>query len=291
MADRLTVRRMLEWMADDFRGRGLDSPRLDAELLVSDTLGVDRVRLYMDLDRPLVPDELTAIRGRVARRRAREPVAYILGRRDFFGRTFHVAKGVLVPRPDSETLVERALALLEPDASTTVVDLCTGSGILGLTLLAERPHLHAILTDVDETALAVARQNAERLGVAARATFVHGDLFDAIPGEARFELIVTNPPYIASDVIDSLDEEVRLHEPRLALDGGADGLRFIHRILGAAPAFLSTGGVLLMETGEDQEFSVRRMAQEQNVWGTVEFHKDLGGRPRVAELHTLARAA
>ena len=279
--DSWTVRRILDWMAGDFEGRGLDTPRLDAELLVADALGIDRVRVYMDLDRPLVPDELDAIRVRVTRRRAREPVAYILGQREFYGRRFEVGPAVLVPRPDTELLVERALELLPPDTDARVVDLCTGSGAIAVTLAAERPSLHVDATDLSSAALAVALRNAEALGVAGRVAFSEGDLYAPLRAGARYALVVANPPYVADEVLATLQPEVSRHEPRLALAGGDDGLAVIRRIVEGATERLLPGASLLVEIGSDQWARVRPLFGERFVGARI--HRDLASHERLAE--------
>ncbi|MFO0693236.1 MAG: peptide chain release factor N(5)-glutamine methyltransferase [Polyangiales bacterium] len=258
MADTWTIRKVLDWTAKDFAARGIDSPRLDAELLVSLALGIGRVQIYLDLDRPLAPDELTRIRELVGRRRKREPVAYIVGKRDFYGRTFEVTKDVLIPRPDTEILVERALAHLPADEPKRVLDLCTGSGCVAICLAALRASAVVLATDVSEEALGVARRNAASNGVDSRISFHRGDLFEAVRGEAPFDVVTANPPYIPSRDIEGLDPDVASFEPRLALDGGADGLDFYRRLAKEAPARLVDGGVLLVEVGQGQAADVEQ---------------------------------
>lgn len=258
MADTWTIRKVLDWTAKDFAARGIDSPRLDAELLASLALGIGRVQIYLDLDRPLAPDELARIRELVGRRRKREPVAYILGKRDFYGRTFEVTKDVLIPRPDTEILVERALAHLPADEPRRVLDLCTGSGCVAICLAALRASAVVVATDVSEEALGVARRNAAANGVDGKMVFHRGDLFDALRGEAPFDVITANPPYIPSRDIEGLDPDVAAFEPRLALDGGADGLDFYRRLAKEAPSWLVEGGVLLVEVGQGQAGDVER---------------------------------
>ena len=282
MEERWTIRRVVRWSADDFAARGIGSPRLDAELLVAHALGVDRVKLYMDLDRPLTADELGAIRALVQRRRRREPVAYVLGTKEFWGRRFAVSPAVLVPRPDTETLVERALALLAPDAVGPVLDLCAGSGCIGVTLAAERPALHVDLADVSETALEVARANAASLGVADRVRAFGGDLFDALGERRGYALVACNPPYIPLDERDALEPDVRDHEPALALFGGADGLDVVRRVLADAPARLAPGASLLLEVGAGQADAVAALVAAAGFEG-VAIHVDLGGHGRVVE--------
>lgn len=277
-----TIRRVLRWIAEDFASRGLDSPRLDAELLLSRALGLERVSLYLDMDRPLSAEELARIRALVKRRRAREPVAYILGQRDFYGRTFEVDASVLVPRPDTETLVERASARLAEHSVARVLDLCTGSGILAITLAAEHPSLHVDATDVSAEALAVAQRNAERHGVVHRMDWHEGDLFHALPEGRTYGLVVSNPPYIRESDFSHLAPEVRDWEPRLALAAGSDGLAVLRRIAAGVKAVMDPGGTILVEVGEGQAPAVTDLFASQGLH-PVDTHRDLGGIERVVE--------
>jgi len=282
-AETWTLQQLLTWCTDDFRKRGIPSPRLDAELLVGHALGVDRVRLYLDFERPLTPEERASIRALVERRRRREPVAYIIGERAFYGRMFAVGPGVLVPRPDSETLIERALELLPKDAPQRVLDVGTGSGCLGLTLAAERPLAEVTLVDVSEDALHVAQQNAQRLGVADRVTALRSDLFTNVTAPAGgFDLIVSNPPYIPTADLAGLMPDVIQHEPRLALDGGRDGLDLVRTLIGGARQRLRAGGALLIEIGIGQADACVALLTEAGFTGAC-AHKDLGRIPRVVE--------
>lgn len=282
-----SIRRVVAWSAEDFAGRGIESPRLDAELLVAEALGIDRVRLYMDLDRPLDDAELAAIRALVKRRRAREPVAYILGRREFWGRTFVVGPAVLVPRPDTETLIERALELLPVDAAVRVLDLCTGSGAIGITLAAERPNAAVECADLSEDALAIARENAARLGVTVAC--VAGDLFAPLSG--RYALIACNPPYVAAGELAELAPEVRGHEPALALVSGPTGFEIHDRLVAEAGDRLEDGGTILVEVGEGQATELaRRFAAAPWVAATL-VHRDLAGIERVVEASRRPRDA
>lgn len=280
---RWTIRDVVQWSADDFASRGIDSPRLDAELLVAEALRLDRVRLYMDLDRPLTEVERSRVRELVKRRRRREPIAYILERRDFYGRTFRVTPAVLVPRPDTETLVERALTVLDATPGARVLDLCTGSGAIGLTLLAELPELEADLTDLSESALEVARENAATLEVASRAHFHHGDLFEPLVADARYRLIACNPPYIAQAEVPDLQPDVRDHEPRLALVSGPTGFEVLHRLAEQAGGWLLEGGRLLVEVGAGQASRFRALLDAADWVASTEVHEDLGGVERVVE--------
>jgi release factor glutamine methyltransferase len=279
-----TIRSLLAWIASDFGGLGIASPRLDAELLIGAALGLARVKLYLDLDRPLGPAELAKVKALVVRRRKREPVAYILGEREFYRRSFEVTPAVLIPRPDTETLIERALELLPVGSSASVLDLCTGSGAIAVTLAAERPEVQVTATDLSAAALDVARRNAARHGVAERCEFLEGDLLAPLTAARRFQLIAANPPYIPEAEIETLQAEIKQYEPRLALASGADGLSHLERLCREASAFLEPGGAVLFELGQGQADTVRGWLEAAG-FADVTAHKDLGGIERVVEGH------
>lgn len=276
-----TVRRIVAWMQADFERRGIDSPRLDADLLVAHALGVKRLALFLDPDRPLIEAELTAIRALVERRRAREPVAYILGEREFYGRSFVVTRDVLIPRPDTETLVDAALAFLRANTVVgPVVDLCTGSGAVALTLAAELADRAVVATDISPAALALAGQNRDRLGLGERVSLCLGDLFDALEREARFACITINPPYIGAHELPTLDADVRDFEPRLALDAGSDALSFYRRIAACAARHLVSAGALMVEVGFGQAEAVMALFRAAG-FAELRAHRDLAGIERV----------
>jgi release factor glutamine methyltransferase len=276
-----TIRRVLGWAADDLKKRGASSPRLDAELLLCKILSTDRVHLLIDADRPLAKDELAGYRELHQRRRAGEPVAYLLGTREFYGRPFLVDRRVLIPRPDTEHLVEVALIRTRRiSLSCRVLDLCTGSGCVAVTLGRERPTTHVLGADLSTDALAVAAENALRLG-AYNVGFVRSDLFSALrPEHNRFDLVTANPPYIAAGEIPALPVDIRGYEPHLALDGGGDGLDFLRRIVGEAPRFLVEGGVLAVEIGSDQGQAVQDLFRDAG-YHEVGLQRDYGGHDRV----------
>jgi release factor glutamine methyltransferase len=221
-----TPLKLLAWAQEWFAKKGVDSPRLTGELLLAHALRCDRVRLYLDFDKPLGEPELAAFRELVKRRAEGEPTAYLVGKREFYGRPFRVTPAVLVPRPETELVVEAALAAL-PEGGAAL-DLCTGSGAIALSLALERPSARVLATDLSPEALAVARENAAALGAAVE--LLEGDLFAAVPADGRFDLIVSNPPYVPSGELPGLSREVR-REPALALDGGPDGLALLRRIV------------------------------------------------------------
>ena len=252
-----------------------ETPRLDAELLMAHALGVERNRMLLDPSRFAVPGGFEAM---VARRLAHEPVAYIVGYRDFWTIRLTVGPGVLVPRPDSETLIEAAIAHFGARAPQTILDLGTGPGTLLLAALAEWPEARGLGVDASEPALGYARANADRLGLAGRATFRVGDWGRGIDG--RFDLILCNPPYIAAN--ETLMPDVAGHEPGEALFAGADGLDDYRRLIPDLPRLLAPGGAALLEIGASQHISVSALARAAGF--AVAGRRDLGGRDRALVL-------
>ena len=279
-----TIREVLDWTTQDFAGRGIASPRLDAELLVAKALGTDRVGLYLDLNRPLVDHERSAIRPLVARRREREPVAYILGHRDFYGRRFKVTPDVLIPRPDTETLVEHALESIPENAPCRVLDVGTGSGAIAVTIAAERPLAQVTATDISEAALKVASENAERLEVAGRIRFDRANL---LSGAGQYDVIVSNPPYITVSEMKTLQAEVREYEPVTALAAGEDGLDVVRALLASAEPVTANGTQMLIEVGSGQAAAVVDFAAEHTAWQLVAVYPDLNRIERVVHLRRI----
>lgn len=271
---------------------GIETARLDAECLLAQVLGFPRWRLTVERKRRLAPEEFAGYLALLQRRESREPLAYLLGRREFWSLTLAVSPGVLVPRPETETLVEAALAAVRGAAcgsavsrspSPVVVDLCTGTGAVAIALARELPGARVYATDVSRRALRIARWNAERHGVAGRITFLRGDLWRALDGrgpEGGADLVVSNPPYIPSGAIPGLMPEVQW-EPRRALDGGPDGLAFHRAIIAGAPQHLTPGGFLLLEIGADQAEAVRGLFERAGGFGAPRVHRDLAGYDRV----------
>jgi release factor glutamine methyltransferase len=290
--DTWTIEAVLRWATEDFRTRAIESPRLDAELLLAHALSTTRIGLIVAAKRPLSRDELARFRELVKRRRGLEPVAYILGRREFYGRTFRVDRRVLVPRPETEILVETALFRTKyASMSMRALDVCTGSGCVAITLARQRPTGFVMATDASADAIAVARENANRLG-AYNVALRTGDLFAAVASgpEAAwgFDLVTANPPYIASPEIASLPPDVRDYEPRVALDGGADGLAVLRGIVAGAPDRLRDGGVLAVEIGAGQATGVADLF-ERAGFTRVEVARDYARIERVVSgvLHTV----
>jgi release factor glutamine methyltransferase len=261
------------------RTKGILSPRLEAELLLSHVLGLERLQLYLAHDRPLTPAELDRLRPLVRRRGAREPLSWVVGERGFHRIDLFVEPGVLDPRPDTETIVDAFLSLVpETEAGPVyVADIGTGTGAIGLAIAHARPAARVYATDVSPDALRVARRNVERLGLGDRVAVLEGDLLSAIPARRPIHWIVSNLPYIPREDLAGLQPEVSQHEPRLALDGGADGLTVIRRLVdGAARA---TRGILL-EVGAGQAPRVSELVRRAG-FAQVSSVPDAGGIQRV----------
>lgn len=276
-----TVLALLRWTTDHFAALGIDTARLDAECLLASALGVDRMRLYLDFEKPVDEAERGVFRELVRRRgSARVPVAQILGRKEFWSLPLLVTPDVLVPRPETETLVQAALDLLAPDRPAAVLDLGTGSGAVALAIARERPLATLVATDISEAALEIARKNADELGMAERIRLVCGDGFAAVEGES-FDLIVSNPPYVAESQRESLPPELA-HEPEVALFAGSDGLRVLRRLADGVASALVPGGGFAVELAPEQAPTVADWCREAGLLD-VRTRRDLAGRPRVVE--------
>lgn len=273
-----TTLSVLDWTTQRFTEAGIAGARLEAQLLLARVLDCTRMQLYTGFDKPLGDTELAAYRALIKRRLGGEPVAYLLNEHEWWGLPLFVDENVLVPRPDTETLIEVVTKQRDKAAPCRLLDLCTGSGAIAIALAKELPAATVIATDISPQACAIARRNAERNKLADRVEVREGDLFAPVANE-RFEVIVSNPPYIASAVIDTLSAEVK-REPRLALDGGADGLAFYDRICAAAPDHLEPGGWLVVEHGFDQAEPVRERFERAGFSDIALVH-DLGKNPRV----------
>lgn len=275
-----TIAQARRSLADAFRLAALDSPDLDARLLTAHVLGLDHAALVAHSRRELNSEETAKLHKLALRRLKREPVARILGVKEFWGLPLRITEATLVPRPETETVVEAALAAMDQEGPRTrtlrIVDLGAGSGALLLALLTELPNATGVGTDVSPRALETARTNAVKLGLAERAEFIRCDFSAALPG--RFDLAVSNPPYVKSDDIETLPPEVR-RDPRRALDGGADGLDCYRAIAGQAPRLLKASGHLVLELGLDQEAPVASLLRAAGL-APSPARTDLAGIPR-----------
>lgn len=281
-----TIRRILAWTEGYFEEKEIDSPRLTAEILLSHALSIKRLDLYLQHDRPLNRDELAAFRQLIERRGDREPVAYITGTKGFWESEFTVAPGVLIPRPDTEVLVEQALEFLARKniSMGRVLELGVGSGAVIISIAKANPGLYCFATDISLIPLEVAAFNVKQELELPNLSFVAGSWFSPFNGRAKFDLIVSNPPYIPTGDIQGLQPEVSRFEPSLALDGGEDGLDCIRLIMAKACDHLVPGGVLLMETGSGQRRGVEKIFKECPGFSTVEFFNDYAGLHRVVRL-------
>lgn len=264
---------------------GVTSPRLDAEVILAHLMEVERIRLYLDFDSPIGEHEAREYMARVKRRAGGEPVAYITGRKEFYSRVFFVNPDVLIPRPETECVVDAAIKSLDGVERPEVLDLCSGSGNIGATIAAEIPDAAVTCVDISRAAVETGRKNAERLGVATRVAFVTGDLFAGAAGRT-FDLVVSNPPYIPRGMIDTLQVEIARYEPRGALDGGADGTDVIRRIAAEAPAHLKDHAALVVEIGEWMGDALKKELESTGAYAGCTIGTDLSGRPRYLAART-----
>lgn len=279
MQELWTIGRILKWTEQYFKQKNIESPRLDAEVLLSHILGRERIYLYVHFDEPLEPAELARYREAIKQRVQRVPIAYIIGEKEFMGLTFKVTEDTLVPRPDTEILVQAAIERLRARGDAPrFADIGTGSGAICLSVLHFLPKAQADTVDISPAARAIAEENAAALEVADRVTFHTGDLLAPLAGQC-YDAILSNPPYIPDGDIAALAPEVRLKEPHTALAGGKDGLDFYRRLMADAPALLKDGGFLAVEVGIHQAAPVAALAVPS--FSRTEILKDYAGIERV----------
>ena len=279
-----TIGSIIKWTEQYFQDKGVDSPRLDAEVLLSHVLQKERIYLYIHFDEPLEAAELAAFREMVKKRVQRIPVAYIVGAREFMGLRFAVSPAVLIPRPDTEILVEAVIERLKDKSQIKFVDIGTGSGAIVLSLLHYLPLACAVAVDISQDALAVATENAETLLVKDRVDFYQGDLYEPLAAE-KFDAIVSNPPYIPNADIAELEPEVKEFEPYGALAGGLDGLDFYRRLIADGSEHLKDGGFMAFEVGINQAQVVAAIAESVPTFGQTQIIKDYAGIERVVILY------
>ena len=276
-----TIGRILQWTEQYFQSKEMDTPRLDGEVLLSHVLGKDRIYLYTHYDQPLIQEELDAFRPLVQERAKGHCVAAIIGEKDFMGLTFKVNDKVLIPRPDTETLIEHVLGTYQKDSKVRILDVCTGPGTILLSLLHYLPNACGVGLEISTDALTVAEENRERFNLNDRVQLLESDMFSALDGKAeKFDLIVSNPPYIRTEDAKLLSQDV-LNEPHIALFGGEDGLQFYRILAKECRNYLNVNGRVAFEVGFDQAEEVGALLQETGQYSNIQFIADLGGHNRV----------
>jgi release factor glutamine methyltransferase len=276
-----TYGRLLGWTEQYLAQKGCEFPRLDAQVLLAHVLGCKRIELYTRYEEPATEEERARFKELIRKRLEGCPVAYLVGRKEFFSLEFEVGPAVLIPRPDTETLVNECLALAKPLAAPSLLDVGTGSGAIAVALAKRLSGAVVTATDVSPDAVAVARRNAEKHGLGGRIRFLAGDLFEPVSSEERFDFILSNPPYIAREDIPSLPVGVRDYEPHLALDGGPGGYAVFDRLVREAPRYLKPGGYLIVEIGSPQEAPARQRIEAVAGYELAPTIKDGSGHPRV----------
>ncbi|HDD35354.1 MAG TPA: peptide chain release factor N(5)-glutamine methyltransferase [Candidatus Desulfofervidus auxilii] len=280
MQQRWTIKTALSWTTDYFIKKGIDAPRLTAELLLCYVLGKDRLYLYLNYDQPLNQKELNAFKELIKRRLAHEPLAYILGEQKFFSFSFKISPHVFIPRPETERLVEVTIGILQKEGfkNPFILDWGTGSGVIAICLAKKWPSSTVFATDISLFALKLARKNAKihKVNIFLLCT-------DSLPFKPKvFHIIVSNPPYVKTDVISTLAPEIK-YEPREALDGGKDGLKYIRYLIEKGYYYLKEGGFLILEIGYDQAEAINKIISFKN-WHKPVFSKDYAGHKRVVAI-------
>lgn len=282
----MTVLNALNWATDYLKDYGIDHPRLNAELLLAHSLGLHKEQLYIRLNDLLTKEEGERMEALVKRRASGEPLQYLLGRQEFWSIPLKVDSRVLIPRPETEHLVEEAISILKNISSQkipSVLELGTGSGAIAIALAKERREMFLVATDLSEGALKVAQENAKEAGVSDLICFVKGDLLQPFRLKNRFDLILSNPPYVPDSEIDGLAVEIKDFEPLLALKGGKDGLDFYRRLIPSLPSYLKSEGWLLLEVGSSQAERVKELIKAIGKFQNVQGVKDLAGIERVVK--------
>jgi len=290
MEETWTILKVLQWTTGYFSRHGIEQPRANAEVLLAHVLGKERIELYLQFDQPLTTSELALYRQAIQRRAAREPTQYITQKQEFWSLEIEVNPSVLIPRPETELIVEAALDLLG-DTRQKILDLCTGSGAIAVAVALERPAAHIVATDASGEALRVAKRNAMRHKVSDRIAFVAMDLFNGFsPSRAAFDLIVSNPPYIGEDEFCDLAPEIENYEPQMALRGGGPkGMEIVRKILQDAPLYMKPAGVILLEVGQGQAEILQDELTGNRDFEDVHITRDYSGIPRILHLRTAKR--
>jgi len=281
-----TIQKLLNWITEHFTEKAIDSPRLSAELLLGYVLGMERIELYTQFDEVIGKEQLDKLHDLVKRADKNEPIAYITGRCEFYSLELEISRDCLIPRPETELLVERAIEFLRQRSGRQFVcDLCTGSGCIAVAIAKNHPKAQIIATDISDAALKVAAKNIGKYNLNERIKLLCGDLFDPIVpqlDQAKFDLIVCNPPYVSTAEFETLDRNVKDYEPAQSLVGGADGLDVYKRIIEKANDFLKTSGTLMLEIGYRQGPAVRELLERSGYLGEITIERDFHNNDRIA---------
>jgi release factor glutamine methyltransferase len=302
-----TIQKLLNWVAEYLTSKGIDSPRLSAELLLSDTLEMKRIELYTQFDKPVTKQQLDKLHNLVERAGQQEPIAYLTGKTEFYCLELQVCPDCMIPRPETELLVERAIEFLrsrsgrQPVVSLSnplVCDLCTGCGCVAIAIAKNFAESNIIATDISDAALAVAAKNIEKHHLESRIKLLCGDLFDPLipqmdvekpvrhsPGNGGFDLIVCNPPYVSAPEFEKLDKNIKDYEPRVALFAGADGLDVYRRIIEKADSFLKADAALMLEIGYAQGPAIKELLEQAGVFTNIKIEKDHHNNDRIVTAH------
>jgi release factor glutamine methyltransferase len=280
-----TIQKLLNWIAEYLTQRNVDAPRLSAELLLSSVLGLKRIELYTRYNEPVGAEQLARLRDLVKRAGGHEPVVYLVGKTEFYSMEFEVTPDCLIPRPETELLVQRAIEFLRRRSGPQqVCDLCTGCGVIAVAIAANVPTARVVATDISAPALSVAARNVEKHQLQERVELLQGDLFEPVipPLDATpFDLIAGNPPYVSAAEYEALEKNVRDYEPRIALHAGADGLDVYRRISEKVGQFLKPDGILLLEIGYTQGPIVRELLERTQAFADIEIEKDFQKHDRL----------
>lgn len=284
--DTWTIQSLLNWVTEYFKNKSIDAPRLSAELLLSHVLGLKRIELYTQFNKVVGEENLSQLRQLVKRVAEHEPIAYLTGKKEFYSLEFEITKDCLIPRPETEMLVERAIEFLRTRTGEQFIcDLCTGCACVAIALARNFANCKGVATDISDDALAVAERNITKHGLGNRLKLLKGDLFEPIIpglGPAKFDLIVCNPPYVSEPEFEKLAKTVRDFEPKPALAAGHDGLDIIKRIIAESPHFLKPASAMMLEIGNTQGPMVRKMLDDTGYFDTVTIEKDYNKLDRLA---------
>ena len=288
-----TIQKLLKWVTEYLTSKGIDSPRLSAELLLSHVLGLKRIELYTKFDKPVAKQQLDRLHDLVERAGQNKPIAYLVGKTEFYSLELNVTPDCMIPRPETELLVERAIEFLRTRRTGTqfVCDLCTGSGCIAVAIAKNYPDARIIATDICDANLAVTAGNVEKYQLKNRITLLHGDLFDPIISGLdvnEFDLIVCNPPYVSTAEYEKLDRNVKDYEPKIALFAGVDGLDIYRRIIEKADRFLKSGAALMLEIGYAQGPAVKELLEQTGAFAEIRIEKDYHKNDRVVSARKIS---